>query len=266
MNTIDSQDYDAELVLLAEGPIEKNEMRLYKDGEDLGPPYKVFNHLLKQQQADRMGESEEITKYIFGDFDKKLEQLKEELGKEVVDIILNGRLRMSLLISSDGGLLKSADNLSQYMKIIKENGGINEAYLNVALGGATEMFLHADKRIIHPFSAIFVDPLNGGTEEFKEHRYFMLKLALALSTLDDKRDELDEFIAGKEKDNLSGADYDTALSFSSNDMVYYGISHELTQSLAEMREKFAKRTGLDFMSQDICTDFEMRVKRFFEES
>ena len=77
MNTIDSQDYDAELVLLAEGPIEKNEMRLYKDGEDLGPPYKVFNHLLKQQQADRMGESEEITKYIFGDFDKKLEQFSQ---------------------------------------------------------------------------------------------------------------------------------------------------------------------------------------------
>jgi hypothetical protein len=261
MENPDNDKFDAELVLVADDEIEKSEARLYYKKINLITPYKVLNHGLRMRKRERIDESEAILNMIFGDPDAKLKELNDEFGKEVVDVILNGRLRMSLLLNSGGGFVASINKRRDYMDFIKAKNGRTEAYLRFAYGGAAELFLASDERIINPNSNLICAPINSGTTDFVEESNYNLMNLLTLSADKNKRNGLESKISQIKKSNPDNPEY----GFSEEELMALGMTQHRVGNLREMRDMFLARTGITLLDKDLSGDFELKLHKFFED-
>ncbi|MFC1647416.1 hypothetical protein ACFL10_00285 [Patescibacteria group bacterium] len=261
MENSNKEQFDAQLVLVADDDIEKSEIRLYHHQINVIPAHQVLNYALKIKKGKDMGESEAVLKMVFGDLDKKLNELKEEFGEEVVNIILNGRLRMSILLNSEEGIIAAGDHRRKYMDYVKSKEGKVESYLKFAAGGGAEMFLDSDERIIAPWSGLLCTPIQGGTPDFVEERYDRLKLLIACSADKDQREKLDEKIHEIEDENPDNPQF----NFNSAELVDFGIAHTQVADLNEMRELFLQRTGITLLPAGLSDEFEIKIKNFFKD-
>jgi len=261
MKNSENEKFDAELVVVADDDIEKSEIRLYHKQVSVIPPYQVLNYALKVKQGQDMGESDEILKMVFGDLEAQLEKLKAEFGEDVVEVIINGRLRMSILLDSESGIVGAGDHRKKYLKYVKSNDGQVDAYLKFAAGPGAEMFLDSDERIVTPWSGLLCTPITGGTSDFVEERYDRLRLSIACSADKDKRPEVQDKIFAIEDENPDNPQF----NFNSGELLDFGMAHNQVADLDEMRELFVNRTGIVLLSEDLSEEFELKIHDFFKD-
>ncbi|MBI4235061.1 hypothetical protein HY604_02050 [Candidatus Peregrinibacteria bacterium] len=73
--------------------------------------------------------------------------LVQVVGPEVAKVILEGRLRLSILLNSFGGFSLKFAPYSRLLNFVKSNGGIVDAYVSGnAASAAADLFLKADNR------------------------------------------------------------------------------------------------------------------------
>lgn len=259
MENSDKDRFDAELVLLADDDIEKSDLRLYEGKVNIVRPFKVFNTiLLERKLREKMGESEEIVNMILGD---RVEEMNKAFDKSVIEIIREGRMRISLLLDSLGGIVASALKRKEYMDYIKSHNGRIEAYLKHGEGPATDMFLNSDERIIAPFSTLVYSQLNGGTPDFREETNMRLRGSLFGSVSQDKKEELEDILEeAEEQDPENPQPF-----FNAEAMMNLGMATKQVQSLEEMRQVFLERTGIAMLPKHLSDEFELGVQRFFKD-
>lgn len=100
-----------------------------------------------------------------GVIDKISQNLRRRYGKEVVDIIMEGRLKMSLLIDTDGGTAMFANHLIGAIQTVLSKRGDVEAYVpRKACSAGSLIFAASQKRYVSPY-ALFMWHLGSLSDE-----------------------------------------------------------------------------------------------------
>ncbi len=251
--------YDGQVVLVAQGDIEKSDARYYHRGIAITEVYKTLNRSKDLLRIEQLGLSPELVQGLFPKLDKQIKALKHELGEEVVDILLKGRLKVLVLLDSPAGIIASSDHRKELLKMIQRREGAKgsvDAYLKYASGGAAEIFLQSDERIITPDSLLCPSFYTKGDEEFNESRNFDLSLAMTAKAPSNIRGDLETRI--KEiLENKYGGD---SMLFDAQEMMHFGLA---TKTVDSLREEFVKRSGITLLPDKLSGEFEQKVNQFF---
>lgn len=260
------EKFDGQIVNVATGEIEKCEARYYHHGITEIEPYQLLNRAENLRKRKMMGcdgddpDSVALSETIFPELDAKIKALREEHGDQVVDAILESKLRMSFLLDTTGGVLYSSDARKKINDMIKSSGGKVDTYLKYAFGFSSEIFLQGDERIITAeamFSPVFY---KGSDEDFNEERNDDLIWSMTSKAPAEVRNELSNHI----QEALENPHDDNAIVFNSAQMEKFGLATKVVGTIQELREEFLKRTGLNLLPDQLSSDFEKKLKAFFE--
>lgn len=160
--------YDAKLVVLADGDLDKKDMQLFTGSEWIKDPEAFLFYALNKVYSD-------------------VGQLKGAYDEEIVKAIVDGRFKLStllLLLDSPGGSVESYRELIEFIELVKNQGGDVVAFLKSAAGLPAHLFLEADERyMINKSIANLLLP-QGTDEEFEWERMEAFK-KLFIDTTDD---------------------------------------------------------------------------------
>lgn len=262
MEKHDEEKFDGQVVLVANGDLNKSDARYYHRGFTVVEAFKTLNRAKELLKIQQMGLSPKLANGIFPDLATKIEALKKEHGEEIVNILLNGRLKVSALLNSPEGPIISADRRKELFKMIQRREdaeGKVDAYLKYAAGGAAEIFLQADDRIITPESLICPTFYTNGDPEFNEERNFYLSLSMTAKAPDNVREELKERI----NEVLESKDGANAMLFDAQEMMRFGLATRIVDSTESLKEEFMKRTGITLLPDKLSGEFEQEINVFF---
>jgi len=258
MENTDGEKFDAELVLLADGELHESDLRLYEAKVNIVRPFEILNVALQLRKLDRMGESREIKDMILGN---RIERMKNSFDKSVIEIVMEGRMRMSMLLNSHGGFVASGMKRKEYLKYIQSNDGRVEAYLKHAAGPANDLFLNSDERIIVPFSTLAPTQLMQGTPEFVDEINSGMRRSLLKSVDEDKVEQVEDILEKAEEENPENP----RPFFNAELMREVGIAGRQAENPDEMRKIFLERTGITLLPESLSDEFELGVQAFFKD-
>lgn len=261
MNTPEVK-YDGQIVNVAKGPIERSEARYYHHGINEIEPYQLLNRADNLRKRKLMDLEGELAETVFPGLDAKIKALREEHGDEIVDAILEGKLKISFLLNSTNGELYSGDHRKRINTMIKRQGGTVETYLKYACGPAAEIFLQGDERIITSDAILCASFYVHGDPDFNQERNNDLIWSIVSKTPKELREELSERI----RMALENSKGDRTLVFNSAQMERFGLSTKVVSTLEDLKGEFVKRTGVTLLPDHLSSPFEKKIKAFFQSS
>lgn len=263
MEKPNEEKFDGQVVMLAIGDMDNCDARYYHHGKTMVEVYKTLNCAKNSLTVQQMELPPELARGIFPQLPSTIELLKSEYGEDIINTILNGRLKVSILLDSPGGMVASSDHRKNLIKMIQEREdayGKAEAYLKYASGGAAEIFLQADERVIFPESIICPTFYTGEDEDFNEERNYHLSSSMVARAPKNVRSGLEERI----DEILENEEGGNSMFFDSAEMMRYGMATKIVENISEMREEFLKRTGITLLPDNFSTEFEQGINRFFQ--
>lgn len=211
-------------------------------------------------------------------FDAKLAEqigiVEARYGREVVDILLEGKLRTSLLINSLGGSGFCMRGYLEIIDFIRARGGEVSAYISEdAASAAANILLEADKRYSLRRSEFLwhygginedLDPVASYDDVAEE-----VKVGTLREIIEVFRNKIVPKIVGAVPDPdkrevvaaFFESHYNCSDFFFRAEVLYdLGILHEIYDNVAGLRARFEEVTGIDALSDQIIADFfsEMR--------
>ncbi len=193
-----------------------------------------------------------------------LEQTPQVIREHFLPPLMEGRLKMSLLMDSPGGDVAIYYPFDALLCDVQRRGGHVDAYVDTkASSAAARLFLGADRRFAHSRSSMLI---HGGYDErtgleVENWSFASMERTMELLQRASKPDRSDyfpqrriwDFVLGKMDENsnryLSGDPY--ALSYRPSDVEFgaaelkrFGIA-KVVASLEEMMQRFFQETGID---------------------
>ncbi len=186
--------------------------------------------------------------------------------RDILDIILDGRVRVSVLLNSLGGNCRVQDNVIHFFDRIRENGGVIDAYAtSFACSAAANIFSRADYKFVLPDSMVMwhagsveasplswmarsLTELNGEkynpeTENTAKIQKYKRDFPIFLreSVYPNLRDEVLAAVDNifQDPENPRGEVW-----MSGRQLSHYGLATQTLSDLSDMEMFLSKRTGL----------------------
>jgi hypothetical protein len=257
------EKYDGQIVFASDDMIEKNDMRFFYDSDN---------------------EFVDICPFI-GQSEEKLQENKKNL--EILNLLLRGRLRMSLVLNSKGGNGDIMEVILSIISLIKEHGGTVDAYISrEAISAAAMLVLEADQ--VHALDLShfmwhlpIIDP--DSTEEYNGRdfeslsREDVLKLrgmiegdmewthSLMVAKMLRKCTEDTYWDFFKLLYKLRQRDHDDPIyRFTGRFLAEYGIVDKIHDTPKSLKAEFIKNTGITLLPQMYASEFEKKIMRILD--
>jgi len=203
--------------------------------------------------------------------------------KDILEIIRNGRIRISILLNSLGGNVGIANRIGELFDYIRARGGVVDAYVSsVSASAAAIMFGQADNRFVLADSLAmwhakrpdlssplmpFFEAIHGSIDMGNECK----------KNIDQHKKTFGNFLNRNVVDSKKGeavAALELACSdplqnplgeiwFSGRQLQGFGIAHDIFMDLASMEEFFVRRAGIN---PDAMFEANSRLDNFFSVS